>query len=130
MDPALDKVLALLPSTWTSALRNALRHFRTALMEVYEGPKRRPLPPTLWALVYVTCARGELIEGSFTGLFEGNSRETLKRKRVARRPAAQVVGATTTAHRDSGVASASASTGAERLTVPQPKRKKGAAGAR
>ncbi|KAL1702753.1 hypothetical protein EV121DRAFT_281621 [Schizophyllum commune] len=129
MDPALDKVLALLPPTWTSALRNALRHFRTALMEVYEGPKRQPLPQTMWALVYVTCARGELIEGSFTGLFEGNSRETLKRKRVARRAAAQAVGTTTPAHRDGGVASASAGT-AERLTVPQPKRKKGAAGAR
>ncbi|KAI5897151.1 uncharacterized protein SCHCODRAFT_02534121 [Schizophyllum commune H4-8] len=141
-DPALDKVLALLPPTWTLALGNALRHFRIALMEVYGGPKRQPLPPTMWALIYVTCARGERIESSFTDSFVGMSCERRKRKRRMRRASSnaahKAVGTNRPSHSaqtkrghdemDGGVeevAGELAGADSARSTWPEPKRRKG-----
>ncbi|KAI5897162.1 uncharacterized protein SCHCODRAFT_02725797 [Schizophyllum commune H4-8] len=96
-----------------------------------------PLPPSMWAMVYLTCAQGQLIAGSFEIPAADLSRQPHKRKRVRKATSKAARKTNIQAHSTQSqrgnaeeTTGASTDTGPERLTAPQPKRKKGAAGTR
>ncbi|KAL1702750.1 hypothetical protein EV121DRAFT_292990 [Schizophyllum commune] len=60
----LDQVLSTLPPEWIKYMKGAMAILREELWEVYRA-RNKPLPPTLWAMTYLTCAMGERISGKF-----------------------------------------------------------------
>ncbi|KAL1719034.1 hypothetical protein EV715DRAFT_200010 [Schizophyllum commune] len=139
-EAALDEALASMPPDWSWRLRPALLHFRKQLIKAYKMRQGEALPPSMWALVYLTFAQGQLIAGSFEIPAADLSRQPHKRKRVRKatpKAARKTLGTNIQAHSAQSqlghaeeTTGASTDTGPERLTAPQPKRKKGAAGTR
>ncbi|KAL1742346.1 hypothetical protein HDZ31DRAFT_43487 [Schizophyllum fasciatum] len=65
-EDVLIGALKLLPEEWNAIMSPGLRDFQVRLMATYDHRKGQPLHPTMWASVYLVCAGGERILGSFT----------------------------------------------------------------
>ncbi|KAI5897147.1 uncharacterized protein SCHCODRAFT_02534112 [Schizophyllum commune H4-8] len=90
----LEQTLGTLPPEWNKYMVGALAILREELWDVYRA-RDKPLPPTLWAMVHLTCAMGERIPGSFVppALEEGTSRSDNKREEGAVSVNAKAAGA-------------------------------------
>ncbi|KAL1686166.1 hypothetical protein GGG16DRAFT_64811 [Schizophyllum commune] len=142
----LAETLSSLPPDWSKYADGTLEIFREDLWSVYTLGAIKPLPPTMWAMVYLVCGIGERIPGLFTPpvrseilnvIYKRNPRPTLSSSSAA----GNVTGSRESARssrskrgrqevEDSAEQAAGESSGTdpERLTAPRPKRKKGAAG--
>ncbi|KAL1672823.1 hypothetical protein EV122DRAFT_223920 [Schizophyllum commune] len=134
----LDQVLSTLPPEWIKYMKGAMAILREELWEVYRA-RNKPLPPTLWAMTYLTCAMGERISGKFVPpVDEGILNAVIDKRdpRLIPTTEKEEILATSTSTPTSSTASKrrheeveeavseSECTDAERLTERQPKRKK------
>ncbi|KAL1760187.1 hypothetical protein FB107DRAFT_287037 [Schizophyllum commune] len=134
----LEQALSTLPPEWNKYMTSAMTILREELWEVYRA-RNKPLPPTLWAMTYLTCAMGERILGRFMppvneGILNAviDKRDprlipTTEKEEILATSTSTPASSTASKRRHEEVEEAvseSECTDAERLTERQPKRKK------